>query len=333
MVWVGSETPKTVEQSIKNWEAQPGVSVHLQTDTENRNQWIDLKQLEGRPWAQIADVVRLYPFNEKSGWYMDVDCQPGYEFFGNLEKTTLFRTEPNSLANGIFYFTSNSDFLSTWKSQITFGLDQENTPVSSATGPGALTRTVYLYSYNFGVSRSKKDLQLAKFQHFTNWPTHFVGSAAFIPKRWREGKVATHYSNASWDDNQTRPTVGVVNFAKACIWRLRNSPIGPVVDYLRFAVTSRMRLKQKLSWPTFLAGMSVENSVMSNASSLKDLVGLAESDSEVRQVVIDLKKAFIKCDSPEVRGKLVLAGWKKKRLPHLGEVWVRPTLRGLLDSF
>jgi hypothetical protein len=331
-VWLGSSPTAAVMKTVSLWHNQPKLDIELITDNSETKNWLNSEILSGRHWAQVADVVRLSPFETYSGWYMDVDCNPGRSQLISFAKTTFFRTEPNLLANGIFFFRENPDFLECWKAEVLSGLTMRNLSVAECTGPGALTRAVYLYSIKQGLLKSSTDLNLAPFSLFLHWPAQFNSVLAWLPKFLREGQMATHYANASWAEPSERLKSGPTSLTRAILWKLRNSQVGPVFDYARFLLISKMPLLERLSKASLYASNRLTSQNVSEVTRLNDLVSCVSSQSELIAAVVNLKKAFIKYDGEVNLVALRNGGWHERQLKFIGKVWVRPSLSQILGG-
>jgi hypothetical protein len=330
MIWIGSAPPHQVQENAKKWANQENLQVNLITDETRPTSWISEIELTGRPWAQIADVIRIEPFAHVSGWYMDVDCEPGTVPLSTPSKTTFFRTEPNSLANGIFYINQNSAFLNTWKNQIYAGLSLVGGTVASQTGPGALTRAVYMFSFEQGLKKSRDELALASFKEFIHWPIQFKHVTRHLPNFLRNGSIATHFADASWDVEEPDRSTFLKTFISALLWRLRNSMFSNIFEYLRFLWLSKLPMKDRFSSVCLSAASRMPNGKLSTVQDLNELVIRVNSETELLAAVEDLEKPFVTGIQGQSVSKMQAAGWSSKQLRGLGEVWVRPKLQDIL---
>jgi hypothetical protein len=321
-----------VLETIERWESDPQIEVSLISDSSSTEAWVNSSLLKDRPWAQVADVLRMAPFDKNSGWYMDVDCEPGKTPLTNLDKTTLFRTEPNSLANGIFYYRDNPDFLKCWKLQIELGLGMQGLSVAECTGPGALTRSVYLYALENGVLRSRKELTLGEFQFFLHWPSQFIKVISSLPRFMREGKYATHFALASWDEPAESTQLGSLVVLKALLWRLRNSKLGPFFNYTRFLFASELKYKDKMGLAGIYAATRGSSDALAEVKTISELLEDVTTQSGLTQAVSNLKVVFIRCEDVQSALRLKGGGWEMKRIRSLGRVWVRPSLSSIMGK-
>ena len=327
-IWLGSDLPEDVSKNISSWEKNPEYEVNIINDYE-APEWVGDISLEGRPWAQVADVVRLAPFVESQGWYLDVDCQPGRISLSNLDRTTLFRTEPNSLANGIFFWNGDFEFMECWREQICLGLNS-NQSVAIATGPGALTRAVYVHALRYGVRQTRKTVSLGKYKYFVHWPAQFHKVTKWIPARFRFGLFATHFANGSWDSEKLESKKTLEFLSKAVLWRLRNSSVGLVLESMRQALGSGVPLREKIC--LFVLGLVSNSSNIhpSNIRSINSLSAEVSGSEGLKDAVQDLSKIFIISTNRECSSDLKSAGWKQRRLAPGVRAWVRPPLSKIL---
>jgi mannosyltransferase OCH1-like enzyme len=328
-VWVGSKPSEEIYKTVDLWRDVANHVTRLHTSYSAKGKWYSEATLNGRHWAQIADVIRLDAFSKDSGWYADVDCQPGYFELVNLTKPTFFRTEPNLLGNGFFFMNKNSKFLSCWQEEILAGLTMTDCTIAEATGPGALTRAVYIYAINNGIQTTRNDLHLADYNFFLHWPAQFKEILGHLPARVSRGKYATHIANASWDLSayEASPKFSLI---KGIIWRLRNSQLDFWLGYLRFMATSRLKLQQRLTKTACLAVSSLSAGNLRNTTDLVELVQHVKSQDDLKLAVADLGKAFVVCNDPFLIKQLEHSGWNHRTLRLVGSVWVRPRLAFLL---
>ncbi len=332
MVWVGSKPPQHVIDSVASWSSQSQLNVCLITEVRRNLLWFDPKLISNRPWAQVADAIRLAELSTTPGWYMDVDCEPGTVELSTPPVTTLFRTEPNVLANGIFYLDANKDFSDIWKNEILRGLKTKGQVLAEATGPGALTRAVYVYNYRFGLERSRLDLHLASFEYFIHWPIQFLAIAKSLPRFLIQGKIATHFGLASWDETESELDFKISNLAKVLFWRIRNSRKNRLVNFLRFLASTHMTWAERLTRAAYRSTWILQASHVASANRLSDLVIKISSTSELVQGIEDLRYSYLDLD-PQVNSRLLeAAGWTFRKVSTLGYFWERPSLDSILGT-
>ena len=221
MVWLGSKPNKKILDSVNTWKKTTGMKVDLITKITAPNP-IEKSELKlARSWAQTADIVRLSPFEISSGWYLDIDCSPGKKKLPEVTKTTFFLTDSRTIGNGVFYFNSQKSLMDIWIQQLKKGLGDTSRPISDCTGPGALTRAIYLYAFDFGGEECAKNINLGRNSDFHHWPIHLVPGSSLL-KRLARGRYITHFADASWVELAgPKPNLDPLKTLRQFLWLIR----------------------------------------------------------------------------------------------------------------
>lgn len=337
LVWLGSPVNEKVKASIHNWACQPNLEIETVTESVFPKNFNERLLQEDAPWAQVADVVRITGFEQSAGWYSDIDSLPGLRDLPRPSKTVFFRTDSRILGNGFFYFDGNKDFYHLWISEISEGLKNLKFDVSQATGPGALTRAVYLYSFDFGRESSRNHIALGHWREFKHWPSQLAPTDRQLRTLcFLSGKLNTHIADASWTKVEKAKRRGARKLAGQVIWLARNSRFEYLAEFLRLLFQRRVE-PQDLLKSLFWRSLAVEQIQEKDASpGYLDhmLIYRAENLDEARHLVSTLDVVFISTNASDVREKLIFAGWIPLPPKRSGPaVLSRPKLRKIMSDF
>ena len=332
LVWVGSPPNENVEESVANWSNGGNLNVILHTDFQYPSGITDKSFKKNAPLAQHADAIRLLPFKNASGWYADIDCFPGKKKLTRPQKSVFFRTDSRVLGNCFFYLSDNPEFYSLWAQEISKGLSLRNKDAAQTTGPGALTRAVYLYAFEFGLVKTRNDLALGSWQDFRHWPKQLSPRTkdGQIPGLFA-GKLCTHIGESSWQKKEgVVPGIGLM--VRQIIWFSRNSSLAFLLETIRALILGKIKFMDILSKHRFhhlqvipIPYLDQEKIIWKNASP-------AKNEEQIRYLIGDLDVSTISTSAPTLIELLEKAGWKKIISDRSEVVFARPRLEKLLSS-
>jgi len=336
LVWLGSPVNQQVTNALKNWKKQESLAVDLVTQIDFPKGLNSNLLGQNAPWAQVADAVRLTPFQMEKGWYADIDCEPGSDTLPLPSSTVFFRTDSRVLGNGFFYLDGNAEFLELWIDQINKGLANPSLTVAEASGPGALTRAIHLYAYDVGVRQSRQKISLGHWGAFRHWPAHLAPSSKHQKFfKFFLGQLSTHVAEASWMDERVSKPDGLKKLISQAIWLGRNSNFELIFELFRMAALRKINLSyfvNPLFWNALKAIQIGDIDSNGIKDSLKQQVE-ARTTNEARELVGRLEVIFIRSKDPLVLTRLALAGWTHLGTRGESTLFSRPRLSKIMGTF
>jgi hypothetical protein len=337
LVWLGSAPTENVLRSKNNWNKQVNLDVEIATEFRFPETFVPSSIPKSAPWAQFADIVRLTPFEESSGWYADIDCEPGQSPLTNPVKSVFFRTNSRVLGNGFFYMQHNPALYTIWLNEIKSGLRNPNITVGEATGPGALTRSVYLYAFDYGAEKSRQDLALGSWKQFRHWPSHLVPGATgkrLLP--FTNGKLATHFADGSWVKVKHSRVSAPKRLLRQMVWQIRNSILSIFSETVR-AILRRKINPNDLFNPYIRAALRSAQIIFLDTwkGSRTDPIQAQEAHKleAVRQLVANLDCLLISTSNTEAQALLKRSNWAKIDAVQQSSVFARPPLKMIMDGY
>jgi len=314
--------------SVSRWQQSNPLAVELITKVRLPSS-IKLTEFKrSNSFAQQADVIRLSPFENSDGWYVDIDCIPSKNPLHTPSRTTLFLTDSRTVGNQLFFWKVNEAFMNIWINEIKAGLQSDNPVASDSTGPGALTRAIYAYSFIAGADETKHKVELSKSGKMRHWPAHLV-PASEIGKRLLKGSLATHFADASWVTKKNEKSRFFMKLTQQLAWLVRNSDWGWPAEVLRLLLKKKLRLRQLLDKETRHVTKVAPIAYLESTSCNKT-ISQSSSVQETIEFVRDLEISFIKTTCAISSTKLLASGW----LPFIDKegitIFGRPTLKSLV---